>query len=144
MPERVKLADAQVEERLAEVPGWEFAEGELRREFGFGDFVEAFGFMSSVALLAEKLDHHPKLVERLQHGQDRPEHARCRRDHRFRFRAGRADQRGCGAAVVRRAALLAFGSALLAGAWLILTGAGRGAGGLPERCGRSGSPASCR
>ena len=59
MPERVKLADAQVEERLAEIPGWEFAEGELRREFGFGDFVEAFGFMSSVALLAEKLDHHP-------------------------------------------------------------------------------------
>ena len=59
MPERVKLADAQVEERLAEVPGWEFAEGELRREFAFGDFVEAFGFMGSVALLAEKLDHHP-------------------------------------------------------------------------------------
>ncbi len=59
MPERVKLADAQVEERLAEVPGWEFAEGELRREFAFDDFVEAFGFMGSVALLAEKLDHHP-------------------------------------------------------------------------------------
>ena len=59
MPERVRLTEEQVRGRLGEVGGWEFAEGELRREFEFGDFVEAFGFMSSVALAAEKLDHHP-------------------------------------------------------------------------------------
>ena len=59
MPERSLLGDEAVAARLGEIPGWEFAEGELRREFSFGNFVEAFGFMSSVALLAEKLDHHP-------------------------------------------------------------------------------------
>lgn len=59
MPERNLLEDDAVAARLGEIPGWEFAGGELRREFSFGNFVEAFGFMSSVALLAEKLDHHP-------------------------------------------------------------------------------------
>ena len=34
-------------------------EGRLHREFEFAGFVEAFGFMSRVALLAEKMDHHP-------------------------------------------------------------------------------------
>ena len=59
MPERRKLDDAEVAGRLAEIPGWSHAEGSLQRTLGFGDFVAAFGFMSSVALVAEKLDHHP-------------------------------------------------------------------------------------
>ncbi len=59
MPERRKLEDAEIEARLAEIPGWSHAEGALQRTFQFGDFVAAFGFMSSVALAAEKLDHHP-------------------------------------------------------------------------------------
>jgi 4a-hydroxytetrahydrobiopterin dehydratase len=41
------------------VTGWENAGDKLHREFEFGDFVEAFGFMSRVALLAEKANHHP-------------------------------------------------------------------------------------
>jgi 4a-hydroxytetrahydrobiopterin dehydratase len=48
---------------LAEtLPGWRLAEGRdaIRRSFRFGDFAEAWGFMSRVALLAEKLDHHPE------------------------------------------------------------------------------------
>jgi 4a-hydroxytetrahydrobiopterin dehydratase len=43
-----------------EVAGWENAGDKLHREFEFGDFVEAFGFMSRVALLAEKANHHPE------------------------------------------------------------------------------------
>lgn len=39
--------------------GWEQVDGHFRRVFRFDDFVAAFGFMSSVALVAEKLDHHP-------------------------------------------------------------------------------------
>ena len=39
--------------------GWEVVDGRLHREFEFKDFVEAFGFMASVALLAEKANHHP-------------------------------------------------------------------------------------
>jgi 4a-hydroxytetrahydrobiopterin dehydratase len=39
--------------------GWEVVDGKLHRELVFTDFAEAFGFMARVALIAEKLDHHP-------------------------------------------------------------------------------------
>ena len=38
---------------------WVEAEGRLRRDFEFGDFSEAFAFMTRVALLAEVRGHHP-------------------------------------------------------------------------------------
>jgi 4a-hydroxytetrahydrobiopterin dehydratase len=38
---------------------WKEEDNKLKRTFEFSDFVEAFGFMSQVALLAEKMDHHP-------------------------------------------------------------------------------------
>ena len=41
------------------VSGWEEREGKLHREFTFADFSEAWAFMARVALLAEKLNHHP-------------------------------------------------------------------------------------
>ncbi|HEY2812743.1 MAG TPA: 4a-hydroxytetrahydrobiopterin dehydratase [Acidimicrobiales bacterium] len=39
--------------------GWDVVDGKLHRELQFDNFVEAFGFMSMVALLAEKANHHP-------------------------------------------------------------------------------------
>ena len=39
--------------------GWDEADGRLRRELSFGNFSEAWAFMSRVALLAEKMNHHP-------------------------------------------------------------------------------------
>lgn len=44
------------------LPGWSLVEGRdaIRREFRFRDFSHAWGFMSRVALLAEKQDHHPE------------------------------------------------------------------------------------
>ena len=39
--------------------GWEVVDGKLHRELQFADFSEAFGFMARVALVAEKMDHHP-------------------------------------------------------------------------------------
>ena len=45
--------------RLAEVPDWELRDGALHRVLTFKNFSEAFGFMTRVALAAEKLDHHP-------------------------------------------------------------------------------------
>ena len=39
--------------------GWNVVDGKLHREIEFHNFVEAFGFMSMVALLAEKANHHP-------------------------------------------------------------------------------------
>ena len=53
------LPEAEIREALAGLPGWELREGRLHRELRFRDFVEAFGFMSRVALLAERAGHHP-------------------------------------------------------------------------------------
>lgn len=39
--------------------GWEERDGRLTREFRFGDFSEAFAFMTRVAMLAETAGHHP-------------------------------------------------------------------------------------
>ena len=40
-------------------PGWMVQAGKLRRELTFSDFSEAWAFMSRVALLAERAQHHP-------------------------------------------------------------------------------------
>ena len=53
------LPEAEIRQALAGLPGWELREGRLHRELRFRDFVEAFGFMSRVALLAERAGHHP-------------------------------------------------------------------------------------
>ena len=47
---------------LAELPGWAETTGReaIARTFIFRDFNEAFGFMTRVALVAEKKDHHPE------------------------------------------------------------------------------------
>jgi 4a-hydroxytetrahydrobiopterin dehydratase len=39
--------------------GWTEADGKLHREVRFGSFSAAFAFMTRVALVAEKLNHHP-------------------------------------------------------------------------------------
>jgi len=55
-----KLTQVEIQARLSGVSGWALHEGKLRRTLKFVNFVEAFGFMASVALLAEKADHHPE------------------------------------------------------------------------------------
>jgi 4a-hydroxytetrahydrobiopterin dehydratase len=57
---RAKLDEATVRGRLSELDGWVLVGGKLHRELAFADFVAAFGFMTRVALLAEKADHHPE------------------------------------------------------------------------------------
>jgi 4a-hydroxytetrahydrobiopterin dehydratase len=50
-------------EALKSLPGWTAAEGgrdAIARTYRFKDFNAAFGFMTRVALMAEKLDHHPE------------------------------------------------------------------------------------
>jgi 4a-hydroxytetrahydrobiopterin dehydratase len=54
------MTDQQIEARMRDVPGWEIVNGRLHREFRFGNFVSAFSFMSAVALVAERSDHHPE------------------------------------------------------------------------------------
>ena len=57
-----KLTDAQRDAALGSLPGWTLRQDGLAisRRFTFADFSEAFAFMTRVALLAEKADHHPE------------------------------------------------------------------------------------
>lgn len=55
-----RLSEQEIQAELDTVPGWKIVEGKLHREFQFGDFVHAFGFMSRAALLAERMNHHPE------------------------------------------------------------------------------------
>jgi 4a-hydroxytetrahydrobiopterin dehydratase len=59
MAERRRLAEQEIRDALKSLPGWESAGGMLYREYRFGSFIQAFGFMASVALIAESLNHHP-------------------------------------------------------------------------------------
>jgi len=53
------FSEAEIQRRLAEIRGWQLQDGNLVRELRFATFVEAFGFMTSVALVAERMNHHP-------------------------------------------------------------------------------------
>ena len=57
-----KLDDAQRSALLARFPEWthEPSRDAITRQFKFDDFAQAFGFMASVAIVAEKMDHHPE------------------------------------------------------------------------------------
>ncbi|MCB1844045.1 MAG: 4a-hydroxytetrahydrobiopterin dehydratase [Halioglobus sp.] len=54
------MGESDIEQALHELPGWALRDGKLHRECKFADFVAAFGFMSSVALRAESMNHHPE------------------------------------------------------------------------------------
>ena len=55
-----KLTPEEGAAALGSVVGWSIEGGKLHREFRFGDFSEAFGFMSRAALAAESMNHHPE------------------------------------------------------------------------------------
>ncbi len=60
MPERRKLSGAEIATAVKKLKGWKVVEGKLHKEFKFVDFVGAFGFMTSAALIAEGMNHHPE------------------------------------------------------------------------------------
>jgi 4a-hydroxytetrahydrobiopterin dehydratase len=53
------LTDDQIQSALNDLAGWSLQSDKLVKTFVFGDFTAAFGFMTRVALAAEKFDHHP-------------------------------------------------------------------------------------
>lgn len=57
-----RLTDGERAEALASLTGWTPVDGRdaITRTFTFRNFREAFGFMTQVALIAEKIDHHPE------------------------------------------------------------------------------------
>ena len=54
------LSPQDLEKALGELSNWSVQSEKLHRQFQFPSFVEAFGFMSSVALVAESMGHHPE------------------------------------------------------------------------------------
>ncbi len=54
------LSTDAVNSALSQLSGWSVERGKLHRQFQFKSFVEAFGFMTSVALIAESMNHHPE------------------------------------------------------------------------------------
>lgn len=57
-----QLSEAERADALDELDEWDWDEGRgaITRSFAFDDFSQAFAFMTQVALLAEKADHHPE------------------------------------------------------------------------------------
>ncbi|MBU0554498.1 MAG: 4a-hydroxytetrahydrobiopterin dehydratase [Alphaproteobacteria bacterium] len=62
MPRIARLTDEERAAALADLPDWRLSDDAsgISRSLRFADFVAAFGFMSKVALLAERADHHPE------------------------------------------------------------------------------------
>lgn len=57
-----KLTEEETLTGICTIPGWKVIfGGKLLRVFQFKDFVEAFGFLTGVALEAEKMGHHPEI-----------------------------------------------------------------------------------
>ena len=57
-----RLSDAERAALGTKLPSWRMVDGRdaMARSFQFADFKAAFGFMTEVALLAERMDHHPE------------------------------------------------------------------------------------
>jgi len=57
-----KLSKTEVTKKLKRLSGWKLIKGRnaITKTFKFKNFSEAFGWMTSMALYAEKKDHHPE------------------------------------------------------------------------------------
>lgn len=60
MSNPTRLGKPEIDEQIKTTPLWSIADGKLRREFEFKNFVEAFGFMTRAAMIAEGMNHHPE------------------------------------------------------------------------------------
>ncbi len=55
-----KFSGSELKDALATLPGWTVVNGKLHKEYKFPDFIHAFGFMTTVAIAIEKMNHHPE------------------------------------------------------------------------------------
>ena len=53
-------SETEIRKAIGEMGSWTVEAGKLHREYRFRDFVQAFGFMAQVALVAERAAHHPE------------------------------------------------------------------------------------
>ena len=57
---RQKLTDGEIERALVELAPWAIRGNKLHRDFEFGDFAQAIGFITIAAIHIEKRNHHPE------------------------------------------------------------------------------------
>ena len=55
-----KMSVQQIEASLTKFPDWQIKDNKLHRELKFKNFIQTWGFMTQVAILAEQMDHHPE------------------------------------------------------------------------------------
>lgn len=55
------MNDQQIDDALAELPGWSRKNGKLAKSFKFGSFKEAMSFMVRLGMEAEAMNHHPEI-----------------------------------------------------------------------------------
>jgi len=56
------LSDNKITEKLSSLVGWGQEGNQIVKQFKFKNFVESIGFVSKVAMLAERVDHHPDIL----------------------------------------------------------------------------------
>ncbi|MFZ2279859.1 MAG: 4a-hydroxytetrahydrobiopterin dehydratase [Prosthecobacter sp.] len=56
------LSESAVQQQVAALPGWQVEGTELVKEFRFASYLEGIEFVRRVAVLAEKMNHHPDLL----------------------------------------------------------------------------------
>jgi len=54
-----RMQAEQINDVMEELAGWLLVDGKLKREIVFPDFAAAFGFMASMAVISEAMNHHP-------------------------------------------------------------------------------------
>jgi 4a-hydroxytetrahydrobiopterin dehydratase len=57
---RKTLSETELQAALVELTDWQVVDGKLHKEYKFASFAQAMGWMVSVAIYADKLDHHPE------------------------------------------------------------------------------------
>ena len=55
------LTESAIQDALAKLPGWAFADDTIHKTYRFASFTEAIGFITEMAFSCEKANHHPDL-----------------------------------------------------------------------------------
>ena len=55
------LTESAIQDALANLPGWAFADDTIHKTYRFASFTEAIGFIAEMAFSCEKANHHPDL-----------------------------------------------------------------------------------
>jgi 4a-hydroxytetrahydrobiopterin dehydratase len=55
-----KFSNTDIQTHLQTLKGWQLKDRKLHKVYIFENFIEAFGFMTRAALVAEKMNHHPE------------------------------------------------------------------------------------